>query len=90
MKKSIILIGLLFIFLLLIIVLLSTNTKKMDFNIYFFAAGKADSFIITKEDKVVLIDTGTKDLYNDLDAYLKEHKISKIDYLIVTHFDKDM
>ena len=89
MKKSIIIIALLFVFLLGIVVLISINTKKTDFNIYFFAAGKADSFIITKDDSVILIDTGEKTLYDDIDKYLKEHHISKIDYLIITHFDKD-
>ena len=90
MKKSIIIIGLLFIVLLVIVVLLSTRNKKIvDFNIYFFAAGKSDSFIISKDDKIVLIDTGTKNIYKDIDDYLKEHHINKIDYLIITHFDKD-
>ncbi len=89
MNKYNILIGLLFVFLLVVVLLVSTNIKSTDFNIYFFAAGKADSFIITKDDSVILIDTGEKDLYEDIDIYLKEHNISKIDYLIITHFDKD-
>ena len=89
MKKYNILIILLFVFLIGILLFLHSNSKKNDFHIYFFDAGKADSFIITKDDSVIIIDTGEKDLYNDLDSYLKEHNISKIDYLIITHFDKD-
>ena len=90
MNKNNILIVLLFVFLLVIVLFISTtNTKNTDFNIYFFAAGKADSFIITKDNTVIMIDTGEKSLYEDIDTYFKKHNISKIDYLIITHFDKD-
>ena len=66
-----------------------TGFKVNKLNIYFFNAGKADCTLITYEDKHILIDTGEETFYKDLDLYLNSNRINKIDYLIITHFDKD-
>ena len=63
--------------------------KNNDLIIYAFNAGKADSFIITKDDKTMIIDTGESSLYPAIDNYLKCSDISKINFLIISHFDKD-
>jgi competence protein ComEC len=49
--------------------------------------GQGDSTIIrTKYNKVVIVDSGEED---SLFTYLLKHKIGKIDYLILSHFDSD-
>lgn len=71
----------------LIIIFLITNKKEL--NIRFFSLDKSDSILITYKDKVVLIDTSL-DIYSDkIINYLNQNNIKTIDYLIITHFDKD-
>ena len=67
------------------------NNRIIDanLNMYFFNAGKADSILIYNNDFSVLIDTGTNDLGDTIINYLEEKHINKLDYLIITHFDKD-
>ncbi len=57
--------------------------------IYTFDAGKADCMIIKQKEAIIMIDTGEQDLSEDLLGYLDDNHITKIDYLIITHFDKD-
>ena len=88
MKKII-----LFICILLIIAIIvytgSKSKKEYNFKMYFFNAGKADSVLISNNDKYILIDTGEDNLSDEILTYLKNNNITKIDYLIITHFDKD-
>ena len=68
------------------------NTVKNDdnkFKIYFFNAGKADAILLSKNKKYFMIDTGEASLGNEILSYLKSNHIDKLEYLIVTHFDKD-
>ena len=51
--------------------------------------GKADCIVITQGDKVCMIDTGEEDNLPEILSYLEQNKISSIDTLIITHFDKD-
>ncbi len=51
--------------------------------------GKADSAVIKYGDVVGLIDTGTSDAFDTIDSFLKENKVADIDYMILTHYDKD-
>lgn len=90
-KKLVALILISIIFALLMIYFIVGYYKKEDgdLKIYFFNAGKADSAIITIEDTVILIDTGEYNLRNIIKGYLEGHNITTIDYLIITHFDKD-
>lgn len=60
-----------------------------DFKVYFFNAGKADAILISKNDKYILIDTGEQNLSDDILKYFKENNITRLEYLIITHFDKD-
>lgn len=59
------------------------------FTVYAFSAGAADSFLITTAGSSVLIDCGEKDDGDDISEYLKSRGITHLDYLIITHFDKD-
>lgn len=47
--------------------------------------GQADSFLLQQGNQVALIDCGTRSTGKDVVKYLKEHEISKIDYLFGTH-----
>ena len=62
-------------------------------HLHFFDAGKADSALISYQSDTttynILIDTGESNLASTLLKYFSKHKITKLDALIITHFDKD-
>jgi len=51
--------------------------------------GKADACVIRTADRTVVIDTGTEEKRDVLDACLRQNGIRIIDCLILTHIDKD-
>lgn len=51
--------------------------------------GEADSILIQEGDTAILVDTGLKGSKDKILDVLKEKKISHLDYLIITHYDKD-
>ena len=51
--------------------------------------GKGDCILISKGDKNIMIDTGYEDTADKIISYMKEQGTDKLDYLIVTHYDKD-
>lgn len=63
--------------------------EKMDFCISAFDVGKADAFLITAGSSAVLLDTGEEKDGERILAYLKQKGITKLDCMIITHFDKD-
>jgi beta-lactamase superfamily II metal-dependent hydrolase len=66
----------------------STNqSDQMKVNI--LNVGDADCIIITTQNKTVMIDTGEKENNDTIINFLNDNQITKIDYLILTHFDKD-
>lgn len=65
------------------------NSGNYNFKIYFFDAGKADAILISKDDKYLMIDTGEEKMGDKILKYFKDNNIKKLDYLIITHFDKD-
>ena len=74
----------------------TANKDKIDISeigegltIYSFSAGKADAELIYSEDWAVLIDCGEKGFGKEIVTYMEENGIKKLDYLIITHFDKD-
>ncbi len=77
------------LYILIMLLFITGCGTKNNLTMYFFKVGKADSILISIEDKNVLIDTGESSTVNNILSYLKENKIEKIDYLIITHFDKD-
>jgi len=60
-----------------------------DLKIYFFNAGAADACLISINDKYMMIDTGEESMGEEIINYFKKNNITKLDYLIITHFDKD-
>lgn len=92
MKKEIIIVIPILIFILIGFIYFSKKSNETDINdleIYFFQAGKADAILISKNEKYMLIDTGESTLSTTILNYLKERNINRLDYLIITHFDKD-
>lgn len=51
--------------------------------------GKADAIVIHTENKAMLIDTGEKDDGGKVLKYLETQGITKLDYMLITHYDKD-
>lgn len=60
-----------------------------DFTVEFLKVGQADSMILKTQNKCVIIDCGEKDDGDKIIKALEEMNIDKIDYLFITHFDKD-
>ena len=58
-------------------------------DVYVFDIGKADSIFITTENHTLLIDTGRNKDGDEIVDYIKEQGIEQLDYLVITHFDKD-
>lgn len=67
----------------------SPNTGVNGLEMIVFKADKADAIIVRSENHIVMIDTGLDDNVNVLISYLSANNIEKIDYLLITHFDKD-
>ena len=63
--------------------------KEYDFSIYFFNAGKADAILINNNNRYIMIDTAEDKFSDNILKYFKDNNIDTIDYLIITHFDKD-
>ena len=67
----------------------AASAREPALAVYFFDAGKADAILLTTENSAVLIDAGGKGFGKEILSYCAENGIEKLDYLIVTHFDKD-
>ena len=90
-KESIIIIIILLIISVVLFVIYKNKkiSSDYDFKIYFFNSGKADAILISKNNKYILIDTGEDILSDDILKYFENNKITRLEYLIITHFDKD-
>ena len=60
-----------------------------DMNVTFFDVGKADSILIRTEKSTVIIDCGEKGDGKEIVAELQQQEVTAVDYLIITHYDKD-
>lgn len=72
-----------------------TETEKSivqatyDFYVSVLDVGKADAIILRTKEHTMVIDCGEKGDGKDILEYLSENNIQYIDYLFITHFDKD-
>ncbi len=55
----------------------------------FFDVGKGDAVLIETSGHQMMIDAGYDDTSDVILDYLKEQSIDRLDYLVITHFDKD-
>lgn len=60
-----------------------------ELEITFFDVGKADAIVLRSESSTVVIDCGEKGDGKEIVSYLEENDVSSVDYLIITHYDKD-
>ena len=51
--------------------------------------GKSDCIVINTGSRILMIDTGEEENLPTIFAYMNEKQYSKIDTLIITHYDKD-
>lgn len=65
------------------------NTKNTAFKTTILSTGKSDCILIEIGDKVVMIDTGEDKNGEQIVDKLKEKGVNTLDYLILTHLDKD-
>ena len=66
---------------------LPTPTGEFGFTI--LKSGQADAILLKTANHNVIIDCGEQDDGDEVVKHLSENNISKIDYLFITHFDKD-
>lgn len=60
-----------------------------EMNLVIFKIGKADSIFLQSKGESILIDTGEDEDATEILEYLNKIGEKKIDYMILTHFDKD-
>lgn len=84
------------VYLIIILVIDSNVFNKNNIKIYFVDVGQGDcTLIITEKNKKILIDGGgsSNENYdvgkNTTLPYLLDRRISKLDYVIISHFDAD-
>lgn len=68
-------------------VIVPEATGKFEFSI--LKVGQADAIILKTENHCVIIDCGEADDGDEVVDYLNDNGIGFVDYLFITHFDKD-
>lgn len=63
--------------------------EKENLKITFFDVGKGDAILIETENTSMLIDTGYEETSEVILGYLRQQDIRPLDYMVITHFDKD-
>ena len=66
-----------------------SDIENAPFEVTYMDAGKADCILISIGDKSIMIDTGLNSNKEEVVSRLKDKGIDTIDYLILTHMDKD-
>ena len=87
--KKIIPIVVIVIIILIVLIYFLRNKKEYEFKIYFFNSGSSDAMIINNKDKYIMIDTAEESFSDEIIKYFEKNNIKTLDYLIITHFDKD-
>ncbi len=85
------------VIMILIIIISFVKLIPQDLQIYFVDVGQGDStLIVTPHRKTILIDGGGSKSLDEFDVgkntllpYLLDRKISRIDYMMISHFDSD-
>ena len=65
------------------------DLNNEDFNLLFMYVGQADSTLIKYKNKTMLIDAGNNEDGKNIVKLLKDKGISKLDYIVGTHYDED-
>ena len=80
--------------ILFLVVFIIFNRIPRDLKVNFIDVGQGDSCMITTpSNKKIIIDSGGSESYdvgkNILFPYLLDRKVTKVDYIIISHFDTD-
>ncbi len=67
----------------------SCDIPRVSAEFHYIDVGQGDAILIRAGGKNVLIDTGDKDGDNALVTYLNNHKVTELEYFVITHFDAD-
>jgi beta-lactamase superfamily II metal-dependent hydrolase len=67
----------------------NTQQDGDSLKVVFFEIGKADAFLIYNSGATILIDTGEAEAAEDILKYMDKKELGTIDYMFITHFDKD-
>lgn len=65
------------------------NEPLQELMVNFFSCGKADSALLRIGEHSMLIDTGTNKSGKDILSRIKALGVSELDYMVITHMDKD-
>ena len=65
------------------------STTTGDMTVHFLDVGQGLSILVQSEDQTMIYDGGDRSTSSFVVSYLKEQNISKIDYLISSHYDSD-
>ncbi|UUC43172.1 MBL fold metallo-hydrolase [Clostridioides difficile] len=68
---------------------IQSSTKNTEFKTTILNTGKSDCILVEIGDKVIMIDSGEDKNGKQIVDRLKEKGINTLDYLILTHLDKD-
>ena len=68
---------------------IQSSTKNTAFKTTILSTGKSDCILVEIGNKVIMIDTGEDKNGKQIVDRLKEKGINTLDYLILTHLDKD-
>ena len=67
----------------------ATYGEVSGLEVTFLNVGKADAIVLLSENSTVLIDCGEKGDAKQIISFLEERDRDTVDYLIITHYDKD-
>ncbi len=67
----------------------SGDISEAVFSVHVIDVGQGDSILVRSGDKTMLIDAGPKSAKNEVERYLKQNEITKLDYVIATHPHED-
>ena len=87
--KKIISFGLLLVLCLGLFACAEPPLEEADLVISFLKTGKSDAILIKIGSTSILIDTGYATSMSEIDNALEREGVERLDYLILTHFDKD-
>ncbi len=87
--KSIILNALILVLILGSIIFLNNSFGNNNNFAVILDTGKADCIVIKNNSNIVVIDTAESEDFSKVKNFLDSKNITQIDYLIITHFDKD-
>lgn len=79
----------LLLFCILMMIGCQKNPLTQPIELSFLSCGDADVTLIQDDKHAILIDTGENTCKNDVLSYLEQKKIKAIDFMILTHPDKD-